>query len=153
MPDRFCDWFLVVPGLLLALIVGAVVLRRPDLTVEPDVVCGPAWTPQGTEGLVLYWTGVCRITTYDSVGPLGGGPVTKSGHRVHPRLCAVDPAVIPLGSLIYIEGLGFFVAADCGGAVKGRHIDVFRVGGEDPSHPAYGEKPRRVWVWRIKKED
>ncbi len=37
---------------------------------------------------------------------------------------AVDPEVIPLGSIVEIEGLGGFVAADTGGLITGKHIDV-----------------------------
>jgi 3D (Asp-Asp-Asp) domain-containing protein len=37
----------------------------------------------------------------------------------------VDPKVIPLGSKIYIEGLGERIAEDVGGGVKGHHIDVY----------------------------
>lgn len=38
---------------------------------------------------------------------------------------AVDPAMIPLGSLVRIEGLGEFRAEDTGAAVKGRVVDVY----------------------------
>ena len=37
---------------------------------------------------------------------------------------AVDPKVIPYGSLIEIEGLGIFIADDCGGDIKGKKIDI-----------------------------
>jgi 3D (Asp-Asp-Asp) domain-containing protein len=44
---------------------------------------------------------------------------------------AVDPRLIPLGSRVYVpayrhNGGGWFVANDTGGAIKGRHIDVYR---------------------------
>jgi 3D (Asp-Asp-Asp) domain-containing protein len=36
----------------------------------------------------------------------------------------VDPAVIPLGTRLYIPGYGFAVAADVGGAIVGDRIDL-----------------------------
>jgi 3D (Asp-Asp-Asp) domain-containing protein len=45
---------------------------------------------------------------------------------------AVDPRLIPLGSWVYLPaytggpGRGWFLAQDTGGAIKGRHIDVYR---------------------------
>jgi hypothetical protein len=48
------------------------------------------------------------------------------------RSIAVDPDLIPLGSLIYIDvyrrsaGHGWFRAEDVGGAIIGRHVDVYR---------------------------
>ncbi|MFL8938722.1 Uncharacterized conserved protein YabE, contains G5 and tandem DUF348 domains [[Bacillus] enclensis] len=41
------------------------------------------------------------------------------------KVIAVDPSVIPLGSKVYVEGYGYAVAADTGGAIKGNKIDVF----------------------------
>ncbi|WP_175640638.1 3D domain-containing protein [Metabacillus schmidteae] len=41
------------------------------------------------------------------------------------KVIAVDPAVIPLGSTVEVEGYGTAVAGDTGGAIKGQKIDVF----------------------------
>ncbi len=39
--------------------------------------------------------------------------------------CAVDKDVIPLGSLLYIEGYGYAVANDVGTGIKGNTIDLY----------------------------
>ena len=41
------------------------------------------------------------------------------------RLLLLILDVIPLGSKVYVEGYGYAVAADTGGAIKGYKIDVF----------------------------
>ena len=41
------------------------------------------------------------------------------------KVIAVDPSVIPLGSKVWVEGYGYAVAGDTGGAIKGSKIDLF----------------------------
>ena len=54
------------------------------------------------------------------------GSRTATGHIPREgRTVAVDPKLIPLHSTIYVEGLGTFVAEDVGGAVKGKHLDIY----------------------------
>lgn len=50
---------------------------------------------------------------------------TASGIPVRNGVVAVDPRVIPLGTLIYIDGYGRFLAADTGGAIKGNRLDIW----------------------------
>jgi len=47
------------------------------------------------------------------------GAIARSSHTV-----AVDPRVIPYGSRLMIDGI-IYTAEDCGGGVKGNHIDIF----------------------------
>jgi 3D (Asp-Asp-Asp) domain-containing protein len=47
------------------------------------------------------------------------------------RSIAVDPRYIPMGSRVYVPAYrrisgGWFVAQDTGGAIGGKHIDVYR---------------------------
>lgn len=49
---------------------------------------------------------------------------TATGRRAAYGVVAVDPNVIPLGTLLFVEGYGFAIAADTGGAIKGNKIDV-----------------------------
>jgi 3D (Asp-Asp-Asp) domain-containing protein len=49
---------------------------------------------------------------------------TATGRRAQYGVVAVDPRVIPLHTLLFVEGYGFAVAADTGGAIKGNIIDV-----------------------------
>ena len=44
--------------------------------------------------------------------------------RVNSRVIAVDPSVIPLGSMVEVEGMGVYIAGDTGGAIKGNIIDI-----------------------------
>lgn len=48
------------------------------------------------------------------------GRIPKQGRTV-----AVDPKIIPYGSIIYIKGQGYFIAEDYGGAIKGHRLDIF----------------------------
>jgi 3D (Asp-Asp-Asp) domain-containing protein len=67
------------------------------------------------------------------------------------RTIAVDPAVIPQSSLVFIPaycpliGHAWFKAGDIGGAISGRHIDVYRPAPAKPGGDE-GFSAQRVYV-------
>lgn len=67
------------------------------------------------------------------------GTVPKEG-----RTIAVDPKVIPYGSIVYIQDYGYFIAEDCGGDIKSNRIDVFTASHEKAIQN--GKKVANVWI-------
>ena len=80
-------------------------------------------------------------TPYDpgNTGYTAGGSLAGKGH------VAVDPSVIPLGSMVFIQGYGYAIADDIGGSVTGRVIDV----GVDSQEQAYQWGNREVQVYVV----
>lgn len=61
---------------------------------------------------------------YMSATAYVGGGRTATGRTATYGVAAVDPNVIPLGTKLYIDGYGYAIAADTGGAIKGNKIDL-----------------------------
>lgn len=71
------------------------------------------------------YTMTVEATAYSRNQPvLSNHTFTGIDLRENPRVIAVDPDVIPLGSTIYVPGYGEYVAGDTGGAIIGNRIDV-----------------------------
>ncbi|MCX7884048.1 MAG: ubiquitin-like domain-containing protein [Caloramator sp.] len=98
-----------------------------------------SWFIPSRGGDRVYYTRklVMKATSYTAdfastgkrPGDSGFG-ITSSGTRAKRNpdgysTVAVDPRVIPLGTRLYVEGYGFAIAEDTGGAVKGKIIDLY----------------------------
>jgi 3D (Asp-Asp-Asp) domain-containing protein len=67
------------------------------------------------------------------------------------RSIAVDPRLIPLGSKVFVPAYrhidsGWFIANDTGGAIKGRHIDIYRPPPASPSDEGRYMTRQRILV-------
>ena len=101
-------------------------------------------------------------TTSDTPAPPSGGSLEKgqnltvsatcyclpgntaSGLPVGLGIIATDPAVIPLGTRVYVPGYGNAVAADTGSAVKGLTIDLWVASCKKAS--AYGRQTLTITI-------
>lgn len=92
----------------------------PSTPSQPEKPSNPG-SGETSGGKVYYM----QSTAYSWTEP-GASMYAANGMNLkeNPMCVAVDPAVIPLGSLVYVEGYGLAVAADTGGAIKGMIIDV-----------------------------
>lgn len=102
--------------------------KNEDLKNELDVANTTISDLQGEEYEFVY-LGNFKLTAYCAEKRAHicgeGRGITASGTIATPgRTVGVDPSVIPLGTQVYISGLGMFVAEDVGGGVGGNHIDV-----------------------------
>jgi resuscitation-promoting factor RpfB len=72
-----------------------------------------------------------------------GRGMTASGRPSSRETVSVDPRVVPLGTRLVIDKVGPRVAADTGGAITGRRLDIW-----EPSAAActrFGRRQLRVW--------
>lgn len=90
----------------------------------------------------------CEATAYNPLGAASTA-ITATGTvaRRNPSgysTIAVDPSVIPLGTKVYVEGYGYAIAEDTGGAIKGNIIDVFLNSYEESCR--WGRKNVKVYI-------
>lgn len=94
------------------------------------------------DGPITYWRKMRVYTTAYSPARSGTPPSaawygrTRIGLPLTKGLVAVDPAIIPLRHHMYVPGYGFGMAADTGGGIKGRFIDL-----------GYDDANYQSWHW------
>ncbi|HOQ17062.1 MAG TPA: 3D domain-containing protein [Defluviitaleaceae bacterium] len=96
---------------------------------------------------VLTMSATAYTASYEDTGKAPGHPafgITYTGTRARVGTVAVDPNVIPLGTKLYIEGYGYAVAEDIGGAIKGNKIDLYYNTLEEARN--FGRKQLKVYI-------
>lgn len=118
-------------------------VKSSKILVEPVnkvVVQGTRRVIASRSGQLLNYKSVlyCESTAYSGGGVTATGTVpVRDPNGI--STVAVDPRVIPLGTLLYVEGYGKAVAADTGGAIKGNIIDVY-VNSQEEAYNNWGRK-------------
>ena len=80
--------------------------------------------------VVTYWRKVRMSASSYSVGTSGVSPDaswygrTRTGELMRFGIVAIDPAIVPLGSQVYVPGYGIGDALDTGSAVRSKRIDL-----------------------------
>jgi len=126
-------WMWLVPAVGVWATLAAMVAEQPE--PEPIIVAVPV--PPAAEDAVAVPTEAWEwrrmvATAYtngpESTGKRPGHPaygITRSGLPTRPGVVAVDPDVIPLGSIVWVESYGLAVALDTGSAIRGMRVDVW----------------------------
>jgi uncharacterized protein YabE (DUF348 family) len=97
------------------------------LEPEPEIIgFGTKIVPRTLDapgGPIQYWRALNMYAV--SYNPTSAGDsTTATGATLQKGIAAIDPSIIPYGTQMYIPGYGRAVAADTGGGVKGRLIDL-----------------------------
>lgn len=91
---------------------------NPPKPIEPTPARVPTPQPQSQKETKRF-----HATAYSIEGR------TASGAKAHPGIVAADPAVLPLGSKIRVEGAGkydgVYVVKDTGRKIDGHEIDIY----------------------------
>ncbi|MCM8527082.1 MAG: 3D domain-containing protein [Lentisphaeraceae bacterium] len=74
---------------------------------------------------------------------------TSTDTRADVGTIAADTRSIPYGTKLYVQGYGFGVVEDTGGALKGNHIDIFF--NSHSQAMRWGVKSMKVAVWEPEK--
>lgn len=103
-------------------------------------------TIETPDGPLEYWRRIAVLLTPYTAATSGKDPdhplygITASGARVSYGMAAVDPKVIPLGTKMYVPNYGEAIAADTGGLIVGKHVDLaFEEGQPIPDLYGWGD--------------
>lgn len=98
--------FLAVCIIVLAIFLG--LKNRPVVVIQQDSIPND-------------YIGEYELTFYTHTG-------NNTSTGVYPKInrtVAVDPSIIPYGTVLYIKGHGVFIAEDSGADIKGHRLDIF----------------------------
>ena len=101
-----------------------------------------------SDGLTASYAGEFLCTSYDlNCDVCQTTNITYSGEAPIPGYTvAADLSTVPIGTWLYIEGLGIRRVTDTGGGVGKNQLDVLVAGNHDDAKAWQGYGMHRVWI-------
>ncbi|MEJ9279687.1 MULTISPECIES: ubiquitin-like domain-containing protein [Ureibacillus] len=102
------------------------IIEKPKakvVAVGTKVVTAKVSRGTSASGKEFYVTATAYTPYCDGCSGTSAAGINLRGNP-NLKVIAVDPNVIPLGSKVWVEGYGYAIAGDTGGAIKGNKIDV-----------------------------
>lgn len=110
---------------------SSVQIKKGKMTTEEVIQVVQQLNQYGAPNGMTYIGNFKNTTFTPSPSENGGSHYTARGDLlidVVNYAVAVDTSVIPYDTVLYIKDIGYRVARDCGGAIKGNKIDVLSWG-------------------------
>lgn len=116
----------------------------PDAITDGPIAPDSEVSAEEPQKIYMGWfqtTGYCNCSR--CCGKWAGGPTASGAMPRAQHTVAVDPAVIPLGTRILMNGIEY-TAEDTGSGVNGNHIDVYY--GDHYTALCHGLQEAEVWI-------
>ena len=103
-----------------------IILVALCLILSHNVTFGEPFIDEASpRDLGVFLSEITAYAPHDNKSGMCGGGLTSRGFNPGRHYAAVDPTVIPYGTVIFVPGYGEVIAADCGSAIKGYDIDIY----------------------------
>lgn len=102
-----------------------------------------------TETKIIEWYYFVATAYSANDATQGTDNKTATGKEVYEGIIAVDPKIIPLGTIVEIKDLGKFIAEDTGGKIKGNRVDIYF--NSKAEAKAFGKK--NIWLRIIEEKN
>lgn len=149
MSDRVIEKLIYIVGLILSCVLFLAIglSNAPEKHTETVVERMVTEVKEVPPKADYEYLGEFTVTAYcpyeDEYGNATARPYNGEYIAIEGITVAVDPEVIPYGSAVIIDGHSY-IAHDCGGAVKGKVIDIYFDTVEAMN--AWGKQTKEVYI-------
>ena len=149
MSDRIIEKLIYIVGLILSCVLFLAIglsnapEKHTETVVERTVTEVKEIPPESDYEYLGEFTVTAYCPYEDEYGNATAKPYNGEYIAIEGITVAVDPDVIPYGSVVIIDGHSY-IAHDCGGAVKGKVVDIYFETVEAMN--AWGKQTKEVYV-------